>query len=97
MKLKGKQNIAVQSLKSKVEKKLKRMLENNPLRIDFYERYQEIIDDYNRGKDYKALKEIFDELVVLLADLTEEDKRSELENLEEDELLVFDMLCKEKK
>ena len=38
------------------------MLENNPLRIDFYERYQEIIDDYNRGKDYKALKEIFDEL-----------------------------------
>ena len=97
LKLKGKQNIAVQSLKSKVDKKLKRMLENNPLRIDFYERYQEIIDDYNRGKDYKALKEIFDELVVLLADLSDEDKRSERENLEEGELLVFDMLCKEKK
>ena len=73
------------------------MLENNPLRIDFYKRYEEIKHDYNGGKDYKALKEIFDELVVLLADLTEEDKRSELENLEEDELLVFDMLCKEKK
>ena len=29
--------------------------------------------------------------------MSEEDKRSERENLEEDELLVFDMLCKEKK
>ncbi|PCJ81100.1 MAG: hypothetical protein COA49_07295 [Bacteroidetes bacterium] len=97
LKLKGKENIAVQSLKSKVEKKLNRMLKDNPLRIDFYERYQEIIDDYNRGKDYKALKEIFDEMVVLFGELSEEGKRAERENLEEDELLVFDMLCKEKK
>ena len=97
LKLKGKENIAVQSLKSKVEKKLNRMLKDNPLRIDFYERYQEIIDDYNRGKDYKALKEIFDEMVVLFGELSEEGKRAERENLAEDELLVFDMLCKEKK
>lgn len=97
LKLKGKENIAVQSLKSKVEKKLNRMLKDNPLRIDFYERYQEIIDDYNRGKDYKALKEIFDEMVVLFGELSEEGRRAERENLAEDELLVFDMLCKEKK
>ena len=95
--LKGKQNIAVQSLKSKVEKKLKRMFKDNPLRIDFHERYQEIIDKYNRGKDSKAHKELFDELVVLWANLSEEDKRAERENLAEEELLVFDMLCKEKK
>ena len=95
--LKGKQNIAVQSLKSKVESKLNRMLDANPFRIDFYERYQQIIDDYNRGKDYKALKEIFDELLALYADLSEEDKRAQREDLAEDELLVFDMLCKQKK
>ena len=73
------------------------MIDNNPLRVDFYERYQEIISDYNQGKDYRAVKEIFDELILLLGDLSDEDKRSERENLEEDELLVFDMLSKEQK
>lgn len=97
LKLDGKQNIAIQSLKSKIENKINRMIDNNPLRVDFYERYQDIISDYNQGKDYRAVKEIFDELILLLGDLSDEDKRSERENLEEDELLVFDMLSKEQK
>ena len=78
-------------------KKLNRLLDQNPLRIDFYERYQEIIEDYNQGKEYRSIKEIFDELVVLLGDLSEESKRAERENLEEDELTVFDMLSRDKK
>ncbi len=97
LKVKGNQNVAVQSLKDKVQKKLKRLLDQNPLRIDFYERYQEIIDDYNRGKEYRSIKEIFDELVVLLGDLSEESMRAKRENLSEDELTVFDMLSKNKK
>ena len=97
LKVKGNQNIAVQSLKDKVSKKLNRLLDQNPLRIDFYERYQQIIDDYNLGKEYRSIKEIFDELVVLLGDLSEESKRAERENLLEDELTVYDMLTKGKK
>ncbi|MGY8923718.1 MAG: type I restriction enzyme endonuclease domain-containing protein, partial [Flavobacteriales bacterium] len=97
LKVKGNQNIAVQSLKDKVSKKLNRLLDQNPLRIDFYERYQQIIDDYNLGKEYRSIKEIFDELVVLLGDLSEESKRAERENLLEDELTVYDMLTKDKK
>ncbi|MCF1420438.1 type I restriction endonuclease subunit R [Mangrovimonas futianensis] len=93
----GNQNVAVQSLKDKVQKKLNRLLNQNPMRIDYYERYQEIIDDYNRGKEYRSIKEIFDELVVLLSELSEEEKRSERESLEEDELAVFDMLLAGKK
>ena len=97
LKVKGNQNIAVQSLKDKVSKKLNRLLDQNPLRIDFYERYQQIIDDYNLGKEYRSIKEIFDELVVLLGDLSEESKRAERENLLEDELTVYDMLTNDKK
>jgi type I restriction enzyme R subunit len=97
LKVEGSKNVAVQSLKERVEKKLNRMLEENPLRIDYYERYQEIIEEYNSGKDYKAVKEIFDQLVVLFADLSEEDKRAEREDLQVDELTVFDMLEKGKK
>ena len=73
------------------------MLDQNPLRIDFYERYQQIIDDYNRGKEYRSIKEIFDELVVLLGDLSEESMRAKREYLAEDELTVFDMLARDKK
>ena len=97
LKVKENQNVAVQSLKARVAKKLTRLLDQNPLRIDFYERYQQIIEDYNRGKEYRSIKEIFDELVVLLGDLSEEGKRAERENLEEDELTVFDMLARDKK
>ena len=94
LKVKENQNVAVQSLKDKVSKKLNRLLDQNPLRVDFYERYQEIIDDYNQGKEYRAIKEIFDELVVLLGDLSEESTRAQREDLAEDELTVFDMLSK---
>lgn len=97
LKVKENQNVAIQSLKDKVAKKLNKLLDQNPLRIDFYERYQEIIEDYNQGKEYRSIKEIFDELVVLLGDLSEESKRAERENLEEEELTVFDMLIKGKK
>ena len=97
LKVKENQNVAVQSLKDKVANKLNRLLDQNPLRIDFYERYQEIIDNYNRGKEYISIKEIFDELVVLLGDLSEEGKRAERENLAEDELTVFDLLTRDKK
>ena len=74
LKVKENQNVAVQSLKDKVAKKLNRLIDQNPLRIDFYERYQQIIDDYNQGKEYRSIKEIFDELVVLLGDLSEKNK-----------------------
>jgi type I restriction enzyme R subunit len=97
LKVKGNQNIAVQSLKDKVAKKLNKLIDQNPLRIDFYERYQQIIDDYNRGKEYRTIKEIFDELIVLLGDLSEESTRAQREDLAEDELTVFDLLVVGKK
>ena len=97
LKIKSNKNVAIQTIKQKVKSKLDKLLDQNPMRINFHERYEEIIDSYNRGKDYKAVKEIFEELVVLLSELSEESKRAERESLQEDELLVFDMLCSEKK
>jgi type I restriction enzyme R subunit len=97
LKVKENQNIAVQSLKDKVFEKLNKLIDQNPLRIDFYERYQQIIDDYNRGKEYRPIKEIYDDFIFLYADLSQEEKRALRENLEEDELTVFDMLVSNKK
>jgi type I restriction enzyme R subunit len=97
LKVDGNKNIAVQSLKDRVAKKMNRLLDENPMRIDFYERYQEIIDNYNNGKEYATVKELFDALILLLGDLSEEEKRAERENLNDDELTVFDMLNSGKK
>lgn len=92
LKLEGSKNVAVQSLKQRVERKLNRLLDQNPLRIDFYEKYQEIIDEYNQGKDYRSIKDIFDQLFDLFKDLSDEERRSSREELSEQELAVFDML-----
>lgn len=45
---------------------------HNPYRIDYHERYQKIIEEYNSGKEYKAIKEIFDQLLGLYNSLDEE-------------------------
>lgn len=97
LKIEGNKNVAVQSLKERVAKKLNKMVENNPTRVDYYERYQEIIENYNNGKEYANVKELFDALILLLGDLSEEEKRAEREFLEEDELTVFDLLNSGKK
>jgi type I restriction enzyme R subunit len=90
-------NTVVQSVKDKIEKSLKRMLEQNPLRIDYYKKYEEIIDLYNKGKEYATVYEIFQKLKDLYASMSEEQKRAEAESMTEDELAVFDMLGREKK
>jgi type I restriction enzyme R subunit len=59
-------NATVQSLKDKIEKQLKQMVERNPLTVDYYKRYQEIIEEYNRGKDENVIKETFRKLIELV-------------------------------
>ena len=65
-------NAAVQALKDRVEKQLKRMVERNPLTVDYYKRYQEIIEEYNRGKDEVVIKETFRKLIELVNSYSEE-------------------------
>lgn len=90
-------NIMIQELKDRINKKLEKLLAQNPLRVDFYEKYQEIIEQYNLGKEYASVKELFDNLIKLFGELTEEEKRAKKEELTEDELAVFDLLNSGKK
>ncbi|MCF8244777.1 MAG: type I restriction endonuclease subunit R [Saprospiraceae bacterium] len=97
LKLGDNQPVAVQSLKDKIADKLNQMLRDNPFRVDYYERYQRIIAEYNTGKEYGAIKEIFDQLINFYGDLSEEEKRSVREDVSEEELAVLDMLSRDKK
>ena len=87
---------AFQSLRQRVEQRLTQMLNQNPLRINFYEHYNDIIADYNKGKDRVTIEQAFQDLVNLVRDMTKEASRAQREGLEESHLAIFDLLKKGK-
>ncbi len=87
-------NIIVFDIKNAIESKLERMLNQNPIRLEFYERYKIIIDEYNQGKDFQAVEKAFEELKEFIKSLTEEEGRALKEGLDEETLAIFDLLKK---
>jgi len=91
----NRKNTMVFDLQQAIEKKLKQMVKENPLRLEFYEKYKEIIEEYNNGKDINATKKAFDDLSEFLKTLSVEDSRAIREGLDEETLAIFDLLKKE--
>lgn len=85
-------NIELETLKAAVRAMLERLIKLNRTRIDFQDKFEELIEAYNNGS--KNLEEIFDELVKLSRALTEEETRHVRENLTEEELAIFDILTR---
>lgn len=90
-------NTVVQSLKDKIEKQLKQMVERNPLTVDYYKRYQEIIEEYNRGKDEVVIKETFRKLIELINSYSQEEVDTKREGLTDEQKAIFDILRQGKK
>jgi type I restriction enzyme, R subunit len=86
---------ALGDIREVVERKLQQMLLRNPLRMDYYRKYQEIIADYNREKDRATVERTFAALAELAAELDAEQRRAAEEGLTDDELALFDLLFKE--
>lgn len=87
-----KKNTVVYDLQRAVEMKLEQMLKENPLRITFYERYQEIIKEYNQGKSLEDTINAFNNLNNFIKDLTFEEARAFREELDQESLAIFDLL-----
>lgn len=92
----SRKNELVFDLNEAVEQKLEEMLRNNPLRMEFYDQYREIVDAYNRGKDESELSEAFKKLIEFTKELSREDTRAMREGLDEPTLSIFDILVREK-
>ena len=86
---------AIQDVRLIVEEKLAKMLQQNPLRMDYYRRYAEIVADYNREKDRVTIEDTFAKLIELANSLDAEQRRAVEEGLSEEELALFDLLQKE--
>lgn len=86
---------ALQDIRDVVETKLQQMLARNPLMMDYYRRYLEIVADYNREKDRVTVEQTFAELVRLANSLDAEERRAAEEGLSDDEYVLFQLLFKD--
>jgi type I restriction enzyme R subunit len=68
------------------------MIAINRTRIDFQEKFQKMIDDYNSGA--YNIEVFFEKLIKFARELGEEDQRAIRENISDEELVVFDLLTK---
>jgi len=88
-------NAVVFDLQAAIQKKLEQMVQQNPIRLEFYEKYKQIIEEYNKGKDIQAVQKAFDDLNDFMKnDLTPEAERAMREGLNEETLAIFDLLKK---
>lgn len=89
-------NLFMKDLQSLVEQRLEKMLKVNPFRINYYERYQEIIEEYNSDNKKDAIAVIFENLMKLVNELDDEQKRYIREGFKSDEeLTIFELLVKD--
>jgi type I restriction enzyme, R subunit len=84
----------VQNLKTAIETRLLRLLQQNPLRTDYQRHYEQIVAEYNREKDRVTIEQTFAALLRFIDDMTEEERRAVREGLDEETLAVFDLLKK---
>lgn len=87
-------NTVVHNMKEVIEKRLQRMMRQNPLRMNFQNRYEKIVSDYNNEKDHVTIEKTFEELLKLAESLDDETKRYIREGLDEESLAIFDLLIK---
>ena len=91
-----KKNLALKDLDELIQQKLERMLFTNPERINYYERYQSIIDDYNKEQNRATIEKTFMDLMDLAKSMDREEKRYVREGFASDEeLSLYDMLFKD--
>lgn len=87
------QNLLMRDLEEIIQLKLDRMLFTNPERINYYERYQKIIDDYNSEQDRATIEKTFMDLMDLANKMNQEEQRYVREGFKSDEeLTLYDML-----
>lgn len=91
-----KKNLVMKDLNELIRVRLDSMLFNNADRIQYDERYQAIIEDYNSQQDRATIERTFDELMQLVKDMDQEEQRYVREGFSSDEeLSLYDLLFSE--
>ena len=88
-----KKNLVLRDLEEVIQKKIDRMLFSNPQRVNYYERYQKIITEYNAQQNQATIEKTFMDLMDLASHLDKEEQRYVREGFASDEeLSLYDLL-----
>ena len=85
-------NTDLEVLKAAIRAQLEKLIRLNKTRADFAEKFEELIESYNTGS--RNIEELFEELLKLSRNLSEEQQRHVRESMTEEELVIFDILTR---
>ena len=89
-------NLLMRDLDEAIRRQLDKMVFANPKRIDYYERYREIIQSYNGEQDRATIEKPFLDLMDLADRMSREEQRYAREGFASDEeLSLYDMLFRD--
>jgi len=87
---KGYKRIMAEQLRKAIEVRLHALYMLNKTRINYMEKFQQLIDEYNAGS--MKVEEYYTRLLEFVKSLDNEEKRAISENLSEEELAIYDLL-----
>ena len=90
--VKERKRMEIEKLRGAINSALEKLVRLNKTRVDFLEKFQRMIEEYNQGA--VNVQEFFDRLLKFVKELQEEEKRGVSEGLSEEELAVFDLITK---
>ena len=91
-----KKNLVLKDLDDLIQERLDKLLFSNPQRINYYERYQQIIEDYNSEQNRATIEKTFMDLMDLANSMEREEQRYVREGFSSDEeLSLYDLLFSE--
>lgn len=89
-------NLLMRDLDETIRRQLDKMVFANPKRVDYYERYREIIQSYNGEQDRATIEKTFLDLMDLADRMSREEQRYAREGFASDEeLSLYDMLFRD--
>lgn len=89
-------HLLLDNLREVIEERLSIALKQNPRRIDFFERYEQIIENYNSEQDKASIEKTFNDLMRLSEELDAKQKEWIREGFDNpQQMTVFEMLFKD--
>jgi type I restriction enzyme, R subunit len=89
---KARKRTEAERLRGQLSAKVQAMVTLNRARVDYLEKFQRMIDEYNAGS--LNVEEFFERLVRFAQSLSAEEQRGVAAGLSEEELALFDLLTK---
>jgi len=88
----GKRRTEAARLKGAIEIKVNALARMNPTRMEWVKKFRDLIEAYNAGS--LNVEKFFEQLVAFTKNLNEEERRGLAENLNEEQLAVYDLLMR---